>query len=162
MRSLTPLLLCALLAAPVVAVAQERTAGGNLQQEASWTALRTLADQANSNAKVASITAEDARTKAEDARYKADKIIECERLGRIFNGTTCADLSGLTRWAMTIDGSSNSVNTSKYPDCPSYVQSAIKCTTPNSSCRKFSHKADCGRSDCGNFQRNVYDIYTCT
>lgn len=52
MRSLTPLLLCALLSAPVSAVAQERTAGGNLQAEASWAALQSMIKKTNGDVQV--------------------------------------------------------------------------------------------------------------
>lgn len=40
------------------AYAQERTAAGNLNTEATWTALRGLSEQANSNAKIAKTLAE--------------------------------------------------------------------------------------------------------
>lgn len=48
----------AALALPLLAVAQERTAGGNLQTEATWTALKNATDQANGNAKMALSLAE--------------------------------------------------------------------------------------------------------
>lgn len=73
MRSLTPLLLGAFLAMPVVAVAQERTAGHNLALEASWNALKTLVDQANAQARVATTTANDARTRADNAMNRANE-----------------------------------------------------------------------------------------
>ena len=47
MQSLKSLLIGALIAAPAMTIAQERTAGGSLNQEAAWTALRNLIDQAN-------------------------------------------------------------------------------------------------------------------
>ena len=47
----------ALLALPFTVNAQERTVGGPLQTEASWSALANLANQANSQAKVAQVLA---------------------------------------------------------------------------------------------------------
>ena len=48
-------LLATLLTLGVPALAQERTAGGPLQNEASWAALKNLTEQANANAKTAHI-----------------------------------------------------------------------------------------------------------
>lgn len=47
MKTLTHILLSALLAAPTLAAAQERTASGNLPIEASWNALRSMVDKTN-------------------------------------------------------------------------------------------------------------------
>lgn len=59
MRILTPLLVGALLAAPLShAVAQEITASGNLQTETSWLALKNLVDAANNQSKMAMALAE--------------------------------------------------------------------------------------------------------
>lgn len=59
MRILTPLLVGALLAAPIShAFAQEITASGNLQTETSWAALRSLVEAANNQSKMAMALAE--------------------------------------------------------------------------------------------------------
>lgn len=47
-----------LLVMPVLGVSQERVAGGSLQQEASWSALKHLAELANSNAMLANTLAQ--------------------------------------------------------------------------------------------------------
>ncbi len=70
MRYLTPLLLSTLLVLPHLPHAQERTATGNLDQQASWTALKNLAEQANGNAKIAKIT--------------SDKIVACNNVQKLY------------------------------------------------------------------------------
>jgi hypothetical protein len=76
MKTSFSLMACALvLATPVVA--QERVAAGSLQQEASWSALKTLADVARDKANIAQIT-------ANDALDRATKIETCGKLGKLY------------------------------------------------------------------------------
>ena len=67
MKSLSILTFCLLV--PVV-YAQERTAAGNLATEASWSALKSLADQANNNAK--------------SAHIRLNKTEECAEKGMLY------------------------------------------------------------------------------
>lgn len=53
-----------------LAMAQERAAGGSADLQMTWTSLKLMADQANDNAKIAVMA-------ANDARAKADGIIAC-------------------------------------------------------------------------------------
>lgn len=69
--------------------AQERTAGGSLNMEANWSALKNLADQASAQAKVATITANDAKKRADDALAATAMIINCGKLGQTYNGSGC-------------------------------------------------------------------------
>ena len=77
MRSLTPLLIGALLGLPTLVHTQERTAGGSLQQEASWSALTNLVNQANASAKTANVT-------ANEALRKANLMEVCSKKGMIY------------------------------------------------------------------------------
>jgi len=65
------------LALPQLVPAQERVAAGSLQQEASWGALKSLAEVANGNAKMAQIAA----TSALD---KANRIEACGKKGQLY------------------------------------------------------------------------------
>jgi len=70
-----------LLALPVIVIAQERIAGGALQQEASWSALKSLADIA--------------RSRADMALDKIAKMEACGQAGRIYApGAAGADAQG--------------------------------------------------------------------
>ena len=51
----TSLLFATLLLVPTLSFAQERTASSGLEMQASWTALKSLVEQANGNAKIAKI-----------------------------------------------------------------------------------------------------------
>lgn len=85
-------LACAgLVLLPMVAISQERAASGNLQTEASWTALKNLVNAADGKASVAQITANDAQTKANNAQTTADtaltvaqKIESCGKKGMLY------------------------------------------------------------------------------
>lgn len=73
MRYISPLLFAAVMAAPIPhALAQERVAAGDLDVQASWTALKNLADAANNQAKIATITADSAVKKADTAQATAN------------------------------------------------------------------------------------------
>ncbi len=73
MRYISPLLLAAVMAAPIPhALAQERVAAGGLDVQASWTALKNLADAANNQAKIATVTADSAVKKADVAQTTAN------------------------------------------------------------------------------------------
>jgi hypothetical protein len=52
MRNVVSLIAVILFAVPLVAAAQERTAGGNAQQEASWSALTSLINKTDGDVKV--------------------------------------------------------------------------------------------------------------
>ncbi|QLF72052.1 hypothetical protein FE840_020665 (plasmid) [Peteryoungia desertarenae] len=107
----------AALAVSTLTVAQERTASGNLQTEASWSALKILSDNAMAQARVATTAATDARTRADNAMTRANEahtlagqalttangaqatanhavngvnnISYCGRHGMLFTGTSC-------------------------------------------------------------------------
>lgn len=59
------------------AIAQEATASGNLNTEATWTALRNLVNAANNQSKMATTTAVDARDRAINALTLAQRIEAC-------------------------------------------------------------------------------------
>ncbi len=91
------ILVCALLALSAVGtlIAQETTAAGTMNAQMSWTALKNLIDQAVNQAKVATITAENAKTTAEDALARAMKIEACGNKGMIYApGAVGADVGG--------------------------------------------------------------------
>lgn len=91
MHPVRVLILITLLAsASLSANAQERTASGALNTEANWTALSNLVQQANSQARVATIAATDAQT-------KANSMIGCAASGKLFDGTACKPISGTLR-----------------------------------------------------------------
>ncbi len=67
----------ALSAVSSLAMAQERAAGGSADLQMTWTSLKLMADQANDNAKIAGIA-------ANDARSKADKVIACNAKQKLY------------------------------------------------------------------------------
>lgn len=81
MQTSTLLLTGALVGASLSpAFAQETTAAGNLNTEASWSALRNLVDASNNQSKIANIT-------ANSALEKANKIEACGKDGMIYSPT---------------------------------------------------------------------------
>jgi hypothetical protein len=73
--------------------AQERVAGGNLNTEATWTALHNLAQQANSQSRVATIAATDAQT-------KANNMIQCATSGQLFDGSACRTIASTPKMSI--------------------------------------------------------------
>lgn len=88
MRIVYPLLVLGFFLIPFV-YAQERTVGGSLSMEASWSALKNLSDQAFAQSKIATITANDAKKRADEAMEAANMIINCGKLGQTYNGSGC-------------------------------------------------------------------------
>lgn len=82
MRSLTPLLLGALLVAPALASAQERTAGSNLSQEASWNALKSLISKTDGDVQVT-------RVDVNALKAQMKSVTDCARTGALWNGSVC-------------------------------------------------------------------------
>jgi len=80
MKPLSLFLLAGVVLFPVMGMAQERTASGNLQQEASWNALKNLVEVADGKASTAQIAA----TAALD---KANKMEACFNQNKIYAPT---------------------------------------------------------------------------
>ncbi|TKW60640.1 MAG: hypothetical protein DI628_07000 [Blastochloris viridis] len=87
------LLLIAILCCTSISLhAQERTAGGNLQNEASWNALKGIADSANNNAK--------------SAHIRLNQVEACGKLGMFYApGAAGSDGQGCKAPAMGNQGS---------------------------------------------------------
>lgn len=132
MRSLTPLVIGALLWAPAICLAQERTAGGSLQQEASWSALTNLIDQASASAKIANIT-------ANEALMIARKIELCGKAGLIYapntpdadaiTGCKSVTTSSQLRWVSL--GAFTDVKTALKHGCPKNTDVVVGRTCPS-------------------------------
>jgi len=94
--------------------AQERTAGGNLQTEASWSALKTLVDRTQGNIDLVRIEL-NAMQKCNDQKKlyskttgqcldiidaRVDEMVKCGNLNKIYSTTQkgCVEVAGGNRW----------------------------------------------------------------
>ncbi len=104
------------------AIAQERTAGGSLQNEASWSALKSLVDKAQGDTNLNKIDIKAIKDCAASGKLYAgagcrdivdnriDQIIRCGNLNKVYSSAKgdCADIAGGTRWVYHAEGPTSS------------------------------------------------------
>ncbi len=74
--------LCLALSTPFVSFAQERVAGGNLSQEASWAALQARITKTDGDVSVM-------RVDVNSLKSQIKSITDCGKTGGVWNGTSC-------------------------------------------------------------------------
>ena len=89
------LFLATLLLVPA-AYAQERTATGPLQTEASWAALKNLTEQANTNAQAAHIRLNQIETCAKEQKLYSPSTTGADEHGCIASASTKCSLKNIT------------------------------------------------------------------
>lgn len=74
-----------------IAYAQERTAGGSLSTEASWSALKSLIDVSNANINILKTDVNALKGDMVNVKTDVNAIKACGALGKIWTGTQCVN-----------------------------------------------------------------------
>lgn len=171
MKSIPILAAICLLA--ISAHAQERTAGGALDVQMTWTALKGIADAAKHQAEVATIA-------ANAALDKTKKIEACGLKGMFYtpekagaDGEGCAAIGGNNRWTPSninphLWAKGGYIYTSHFaqrgiPACPTGAGLGIRCATKGSTCyERYEVTYNCGGSQGGNpCDKDQYRMWVC-
>jgi hypothetical protein len=177
------------LLTPWIVNAQERTAGGSLQTEASWSALKNLIDKVQGDTTINKIDINAIKSCASQGKLYAGSgcqdvaiptdprvtsIIDCGNQGKVYSADqhTCIKVTGSNRWTYSRSGPTggtathvkNAFTKMGIPLCSNGLNTLAKtCTTLNTECGAIGDTSERGCSSDGN--KTCYDtsseIYIC-